>query len=217
MTDTRFVLRVGAIASMAATILLILMILLNSLWGVINPADYAIHGIKETNYAEYKNYVEKLKQDTGIMLSIDTIFIFAWIIAWIGIVSLARIKSKILANTALVIGLIAPLLDLLENGLLTAMIINLRGSDSELMLKTFWVIVSQLSYILTFAAAAVVGVALWNEMTLNRIMCLTGTVFSCAAVLGMYIPGLYLLSFGWYLAWFGCASFLLWRRAGAFS
>ena len=55
--NTRFVLRAGAIVAITATFILILMALLNGVLGLINPADYAIHGIKEKTFSEYMNYV----------------------------------------------------------------------------------------------------------------------------------------------------------------
>lgn len=78
-------------------------------------------------------------------------------------------------------------------------------------MTVLWSIISQLSYLITFAAGTVAAISIWSQKPLDRITFVMGTVLVVPAVLGMYIDELFFITNLWYIGWFGCNCLLLWQ------
>ena len=201
-SSTRYVLRICAIGAGISLLMLIVMVCLVKILHFVSASDIVQNGIP-MDIA----FQGKLIDHTRILTSIDVVFIIGWILSMIGIATLVRTRSKVLGDVALVIGLIAPLLDFTENEILLAMVQYMRYNDT---LKVVWIIIRQFSYLVAFAAAAVIFVGLWSEKKQDRIMCMAGTIPMIPAIFGLYIPWLFFLVIFWYACWFVCVFWFLW-------
>jgi hypothetical protein len=208
--DTGFMLRAGAVAAVAALFFIVLMFVLFSVFHFVSPVEYLT---KELNtYVEYENFFKALETTGSITYAIDTISIIAWIIVWIGLSLLVRSRGHTLANVVLVLGLLAALADFVQNLEILA-VIELRSSDYKELIKAIWRITYQTAHFLTFTAAVVTALGLWNKKPLNLAMAFTGTIFSAAAIFDLYMGLSGFILLGWNLAFLCCAALLMWRGA----
>lgn len=203
-------LRVGAIGSMLATLSLVAMLFISWPFDFSFPGEQFLTGNISLSQSDLAQYVKIIR----VYFALDSLFILAWIVAWLGFTFLIRPRSNILSNIALMLGLIGAFLDFTENEILWALVQGRQWDvPPQIGWLTVWSVTRQLSYWIAFTAATIIAICLWNQKTLDRIMSLIGTLFVALAALGMYIPNLSAISGIWWLVWFGVGSILLYRRA----
>jgi hypothetical protein len=210
--NNRLVLRIGAIgaAAVVVTFIGIAIVMLPLNWEV--PGDKVLTGQLTPTSADFDQYLSI----TSICYVLDSVLIVGWIVSWVGIAILIQPRNKMVGNTTLVLGLIGAVLDLSENSLVWALLEGLQkgvpAPEGSWYYLT-WMVIRQLSYLVTFAASAIAAMGLWSPKPLDRVMSGIGTLLALIALAGLFIPALSLLPNIWWMVWFGCGSLLLWRRA----
>jgi hypothetical protein len=153
---------------------------------------------------------------SALMLSLDSIFIIGVILAWLGLGVLTRERAGKMGWVVVLLGVAGALLDFCENQIGWSMIeVRLLGSSSPIGSAPIYAyyIVSSLSYLFPFTAAALAGVWLWGERPRERLLTLIGTVLMVPALFGLFVPSLYIASYLWFLLWFGIVGVVLFRES----
>ena len=208
--SVRSVLRMGALGAAVAVLMFVALAVLLWPFDFADPTEEILTGQLELSSAGLDRYIAIVPT----YFAIDSLFILGWIVGWVGIAALVRTRNKLLGEIVLVIGLVGPILDFVENEIAWALIAGYRqGMPVQVGWHLGWKIVRQLSYLIPYAAAVVAAVGLWSRKPLDRVMTGVGTVFVAVAVVGLYVPALSMLAYLWWLTWFICAGVLLWRRA----
>jgi hypothetical protein len=202
---TSHILRIGAIGSAAAT--LMLMILAVLLW----PFGWAIPG-EEFLAGQPQVYAGSLDV-LRIYFTVDSVLILGWLVGWIGISMVVRSRHPLIGTTALILGIVGPMLDFAENEMVWVLFEGHLGPSMPAGWYLSWRVVNHLSYLIPYAASMVVAMGLWSRRPLDRVMCIIGTAGAVLATTGLYLPAMSLIADAWWLAWFACGSLLLWQQA----
>ena len=203
--NTSHILRIGAIGS-AIVVLMFVAIAI-----VLLPLDWAVPGDRILS-GQAQLTPERLEILRTAFI-IDSVLIMGWIAGWVGIAMLVRDRNVAMGNIALALGMIGPILDLVENGIVWMLVESPQALPPALSWYLAWKGIRYLSYVVTFAAAVVASMGLWSQKPLDRVMCVIGTVCVAVAVAGLFAPVLSLLPDVWWLVWFAGSSILLWKRA----
>jgi hypothetical protein len=152
---------------------------------------------------------------SALMLSLDSIFIIGVILAWLGLGVLTRERTGTWGRLVPAMGVVGALFDFCENqvgwSMVQARLVEPSMSAEAVPIFAYFV-VSALSYLLQFTAAALAGVWLWGERPRERLLTLAGTVLMVPAIFGLFIPALYIASYLWFLVWFGVVGFVLFQE-----
>ncbi|MBN1429462.1 MAG: hypothetical protein JXB07_13900 [Anaerolineae bacterium] len=202
---TSDILRIGAIGSAIATLTFVAIALLLWPFGWAVPGNDLLSGQPHL----YSGSPDILR----IYFVIDSLLIMGWLAGWIGISMVIRARNAPMGTIALMLGLIGPLLDLAENGMVWMLLESPQGVSTPVGWYLAWQLIRHLSYLISYAAAVVVAMGLWSRKPLDRVMCGIGTAGVVLAITGIYVPAMALISDLWWPAWFACGSLLLWRRA----
>lgn len=213
MNNARLILRMGSIGAMVATLALIGIVLLAGLFDLFGY----IYLIEEILAKKIELPLTDLSRYTAIFqiyMTTDTVFVIGEMIAWVGLAALIQTRAHPLGRVVLVLGLLGASFDFVQNAIEWTLI---RGQHLSVSPQPSWFIawtvVSQLSYLLTYAAVVMAALSLWSKRPLDRVLCVIGGPLTVFAVVGLYVPDWYTLAFLWYLAFFLCVGILLWRRA----
>jgi hypothetical protein len=203
--NTKHVLRIGAIGSAVVVLMLIAIaiVLLPLDWAV--PGDGVLSGQAQLT-PERLNVLQAA-------FTIDSILILGWFAGWAGIAMLVRNRNMFMGNMTFVLGMIGPMLDFAENGIVWTLVESPEVLPPPVSWYLAWKAIRYASYVVTFAAAVVASMGLWSRKPLDRTMCAIGTAGVAVATTGLFVPAFSLLPNVWWLVWFGCGSLLLWQRA----
>lgn len=211
---TRSILRFGALGAAVAFLMLIALAAVVAPIDFVDPAETILLAQLRPVAADLDRYIAVLPT----LYAVDSIFIIGWIVGWLGVAALVRSRNVVLGVVALVLGLIGPVLDFVENGIAWTLIEGHRqGLPVPVAWYLAWSVARHLSLVIPYAAAAVAGVGLWSRKPLDMTVTGVGTVLAVVAIIGTYVPALASISMLWWFIWFFCIGLLLWRRAGEFS
>ncbi|MBN1647334.1 MAG: hypothetical protein JW874_04810 [Spirochaetales bacterium] len=145
-----------------------------------------------------------------VSLIFDFFLISGQILAWLGLSTLLGRKYPRVFTYVIIIGILGPVLDFVQNSMEWALITGIELNVSVQPSWFFgWTVVTQLSFLLTFAGSFACSFMLYESKVLNRLFTAIGTILIVPAVLGLYFSRLCILSLIWYLLWYLCASLLL--------
>jgi len=215
MSGKRHLLSSGAVGALIAVIMLVVMaVFATALW----PLEVEFPGMEilagETpatpdEFIEFANL-------SALMLSLDSIFIIGVILAWLGLGVLTRERAGKMGWLVVFLGVAGALLDFCENQIGWSMVqARLLGSSAPIDAAPIYAyfVVSSLSYLFPFTAAALAGVWLWGDRLRERLLTLIGTVLMVPALFGLFVPSLYIASYVWFLLWFGVVGFVLFQES----
>jgi hypothetical protein len=212
MNNTHLILRIGSIGAMVAVLALIGIVLLAGLFDLFDYTDL-IEGILAKKITLSSMDLPRYTISFRGFLMVDTVFVIGEMVAWVGLAALIQARAHPLGRVVLVLGLLGASFDFVQNAVEWTLI---RGQHLSISPQPSWFIVwmtvSQLSYLLTYAAAVMTALGLWSKQPLNRVLGVIGGPLTVLAVVGLYVSDWYALAFLWYLAFFLCAGILLWRR-----
>jgi hypothetical protein len=124
---------------------------------------------------------------------------------------LVRKRNQFLGNIILVFGMVGPILDFSENEISRALISLCQpGAQVPIDWLVGWRVIRQLSFLIPYTVAILVGVGLWSRNTLDRVTTGIGTIGALIALASEYFFPLVALS--WWPVWFINLGILLWRR-----
>jgi len=147
-----------------------------------------------------------------VLFVLDGIFLLGWILAWTGLAALVSSRDHLRGILVLALGLAGALFDLGENGIILGALQSLEAGNAATGAWTIaWKAVQHLSYWLPFGGALLASGVVWSLGWAGRLTALIGSILLPAAVAGLYLPGLSLLSNAWFLLWFLSLAVLLWR------
>ena len=150
----------------------------------------------------YKSYVSN-------NLTIDSIYLLAHSLMWLGISQMASRRTEYLGKVILVLGLSSAVLDLVENELRWAAMSTLvTGSLPELLY------VFAFSFWLLFLAAIITGIGIVGTSRFGNILAVWSFIGVIAAV-SIYKVG-YLYSFFWLIVWHILCAYFLWSNRAAY-
>lgn len=193
---------VAMLGSASAFALLLVLISMPWPYAFAFPGDAVLTG----EAALPRDQVAGLAQSVRFILDIDTVYILAWIAAWIGISCFAARHNATFGLAALIVGLSAPALDLLENHMILSLLNDhLQGALVDLDRLLLWKAIRGLSYLLTFLAAILVAGALRGARRWDRAASMIAAVLVVPAAAGLFHqawePATILWHLGWFLFW----------------
>ena len=209
---TRVILQMGALGFAVSTVMFFAIVVILIPFNFADPIDEIMAGQVDPATDIFSQYVTILPT----YYAIDNVFIVGWIVGWVGISVLVGKRNRVLGSIILVLGLAGPLLDFLENEI-SWTLISVYEPVTRVPLDWYvgWRIIRQLSYILPYCVAVLVGISLWGEKTLDRVTTGVGLI-GVVALVGMYVPALWVGSHVWWPIWFATLSLLLWQRGKDF-
>lgn len=164
--------------------------------------------------AELAAYISALH----LNYAVDEVFIVCWVLSWVALCLLLREENRSLLVFLLTIGLLGPLFDLIENGLVWKMVALLaHGEGGDLHLLGTWQAVRHLSYVVPFAAGVLLLLALYARGALGGIVVAAAALITAVATLGLYLPALEIASYLWWLLFFLLAAYLQWASGDSAS
>ncbi len=192
------------IPAIGLSLSVILLVFVMFVFPFVNLATRA--GLNFPEAMSLKQYVEQL----AIHYTFDTLFIFAWLIGWTGVVSLVWDNSKLLAILTFSFALAGKLLDFVENSIFWT---QLPGSEQggNMAWLGVWLFISHLSYVLPFGAVVTAGAGLWRGRIFQKAVSAWGMLFFLPAAGSLYYPHLGAVMGLWAFSWFIMASILLWQ------
>ncbi len=209
MTDTRRILRIGALGAGAAVVLLL------ALFAVglsVGDSFAALEGA--TTPADFGAAVDRHAASLKTAMAIDNLFVIGYSTALLGVAVLVRTRARLLGTVALVGALLGGLLDYVENALTVGLIqSHLLGATPQPAWLLTLHVVGQVKFLVAFAAVALLGMGLWSPRPLDRTMSVLALLFPVVGVPGLMVSALAPLTILWMLVLLVCATLLLWRRA----
>ena len=205
---TKVVLQIGALGFAVSTVMFFAILVILSPFDFADPVDEILAGQVDPATDIFRQYMTILPT----YYAIDNVFIVGWVVGWVGVTVLVGKRNRVLGSIILVLGMAGPLLDFLENEI-SWTVISVYEPVARVPLDWYvgWRIIRQLSYIFPYCVAALVGISIWSERTLDRVTTGVGMI-GVVALVGMYIPVLWVGSHLWWPIWFVTLSLLLWRR-----
>jgi hypothetical protein len=214
MDGKRHLLAGGAVGALVAVIMLVVMaVFATGFW----PLEVEFPGLEiltgnvpvtPDEFIEFANL-------SALMLSLDSIFIIGVILAWLGLGVLTRERAGAMGWLVVILGVAGALLDFCENQIGWSMVeVRLLGPTAPVGSEPIYAyfVVSALSYLFPFTAAALAGVWLWGERPRERLLTLVGTVLMVPALFGLFVPALYIASYLWFLFWFAAVGVVLFQE-----
>ncbi len=212
--STKSIFRFGALGAALSFLMLIALAVVVAPIDFVDPAEVILLAQLQPVATDVNRYIAVLPT----LYAVDSIFIIGWIVGWLGVAALVHTRNAVLGVVALVVGLIGPILDFVENGIAWALIEGHRqGLPVPVDWYLAWSVARHLSYVIPYAAVAVAGVGLWSRKPLDMTVTGVGTVLVVVPIVGTYVSALASISMLWWFIWFFCIGLLLWRRAGEFS
>jgi len=207
--ETRFVLRFGALGFVVSVLMFFALVVIVSPFNFADPVYEILTNQVNTTTDTFDQYMKILPA----YYVIDNILIVGWIIGWVGITILVGKRSQTLGIIVLVLGLAGPVLDFLENEI-SWTLISVYQSTASVPTNWYvgWRVTRQMSYILPYSVATLVGIGLWSRQTLDRVVTGVGTIGVAIALMGMYMPAWWLGAQLWWPVWFVCLGLSLWQR-----
>jgi hypothetical protein len=211
MTNLPFLLRIGAISSAVALVMLIVIGIMILPTGLDFPGEEIITGKLDPSSPGSDQYVTTFQ----LTQAFDNVFIIGWFVSWVSVAALVRARSRLLGNVTLFLGLIGgPFLDFVENEIIWAVLQALQlGISPSPDWFLAWKIAHRLSFWLPYTGGVMVAFGIWSGKTLDRAISIAIVFFTALGAVGMHIPPLHLLGSGWFMIWFILSTVLLWRRA----
>jgi hypothetical protein len=204
------VMRAGSIGAGVSVVLLIAMAFVSLPAGMSYPGLEALTGALTLTAEEQTAYLSSMQ----VLYLLDGIFLLGWAVAWVGLAELVSARNRIFGVLTLVFGLAGALCDFCENSIIWSV---LQSGDWGVSSGGDWVIawkaVQHMSYWLPFLGAVLAACGLWSEKALDRLTAAVGGLLVAGAAAGLYFSQLSLLSNLWFLFWFACLAWLLWRRS----
>jgi len=215
MSGKKHLLAGGAVGALIAVIMLVVMaVFATGFW----PLEVEFPGMEilaDTVPVSPDEFIE-FANLSALMLSLDSIFIIGVILAWLGLGVLTRERAGKMGWLVVFLGVAGALFDFCENQIGWSMV-QVRLMDATASINGApiyaYFIVSALSYLFPFTAAALAGVWLWGDRLRERILTLVGTVLMVPALFGLFVPSLYIASYLWFLLWFGVVGVVLFRES----
>ncbi|MBN1882886.1 MAG: hypothetical protein JW885_11980 [Deltaproteobacteria bacterium] len=215
MNGKRHLLASGAVGALVAVIMLVVMaVFAVGFW----PLEVEFPGMEiltgevpmaPDKFIEFANL-------SALMLSLDSIFIIGVVLAWLGLGVLTRERAGKMGWLVVILGVTGAILDFCENQIGWSMVqVRLMGASAPVDAVPIYAyfIISALSYLFPFTAAALAGVWLWGERIRERLLTLVGTVLMVPALFGLFVPSLSVASFMWFLVWFGVVGVVLFQES----
>lgn len=174
------------------------------------PGETLFLGKIQLSEIQMNSYIKYV----SIFLIIDSLFVICWFIGWVGFGSLIKQANRNIGNLILIIGLIAPILDFMENsfiwGILKFLEAGLPVSPEQFTLYTS---VSQLSYLIPFTLGSFTSIYLLKRQLPSILFMIICVGLLIPGIIGIYMPDNFILKIIWFLAFFSTAAFLLISRA----
>lgn len=189
-------------------------LLLLSMFFVRLPANMSYPGLELLlgDLTLSNNEVSSYFRAMQILFVLDGLFLAAQTITWAGFCQLIQPRNPLFSQLALLFGLLGVIMDLSENSIIWAGILNLQ--TGHLLVNGWgiaWKTLQHLSYIFAMIAAAIAGISLWSHKPWERVIGLTGILFSSFAIAGLYLPEISFLADLWYPVWFTSLALLFWN------
>lgn len=147
----------------------------------------------------------------GINYALDTIFIFSWIVSWIGL--FLHFKSLNVKLITLCFGLsfLGALLDITENTISFGLLIgNHKNAESILFIHT---IIRDISFWLPMLGSFILTIIIPQQKSIETLVIKTvGSIGVVFAILGMYIQYFSAIPYYWFGAWFLASALFLFRH-----
>lgn len=193
MADRKFLVRVGALASALAAILLAAQIVVGIM---IGPDAASLESIAPD---AVKKLFSEHAREIQLMMTLDNLFIVAYLAAFVGIAAVSW-ERRAFAILGLSAGIIAGLFDFWEN----STILGFVGQPSLIDLNALLALssITRVKWIGAGVAAASFGVTVWDAPRLNRVTSILFLLFAPIDVWGMIGGAGSLVRIAWMLVVF---------------
>lgn len=191
-----------AIASVLAFLLLLLM---TFTWP---DTGYGLYDVIMQSVDLSQTEKEHFIKQIGINYALDTVFIFSWIGAWVGLfLHFKHIKVKLI-NLCFALSLMGALLDITENSISFSLLIGHYNSPEKFLFLHS--MITDISYWLPMIASFILVIVIPKEKGIpNALLKITGSIGVLFAILGMYIPQLSFFPYYWFCLWFLTSAIVL--------
>ncbi len=204
---TRLVVQVSALGFLVAAVMFFSLAIIWWLFDFIDPIEAILTGQVVPGTDLFQRYLKILP----LYFALDNILVLGWITGWVGIMLLVRKQNHFYGNIVSVLGIAGPILDFFENEISRALIgVCVQSGQAPIDWVVGWRVIRELSFLIPYAAAALVGVGLWSSRTLDRVTTCIGTIGVVIAILGEYFFPV--AAMAWWPVWYINLGMLLWRR-----
>jgi hypothetical protein len=209
MNETKLLLRAGAAGGAVAALLLLVLFVINVTMG----ADLtALEG--GATAAQMTAVYQKQGATLQAAMLTDDLFVIAYTLAFLGVATLAREKSALLARVGLVFALGTAALDFIENAS-TLAFVQAAGAGvaldaTQALLLTF---LNQVKFLSIFLAAPLFAIGVWSAAKLNRALSVLFVLFPIVGVLSFVNPLALIATLVWMFALLALGAVVLWRKA----
>ncbi|MCP5041960.1 MAG: hypothetical protein GY944_13105, partial [bacterium] len=204
------VIRLGSLSFGMGALLLLAMAFAPWPFAFEFPGAVVLSGDVALPAEEFARY----KQAMGWLYALDEAFIATWVVAW-SIVSLEIKKSNAgLGSLLLAVGLLGPLLDIVENGLVWYQLGMIEsGLPPSDALALLWQGIRHTSYVIPFAASLLLFIGLWQCGMIGVASLLCASVVSLLAIVATALPAIAWIADLWWLVFFAAGAWVLWRAS----
>ena len=210
MKNNEKFLRTGAVAAWCSSLLLIVMAFIGFPGGLEYPGLSFLTGQINLSESEASGFFSAL----NMVFILDGVFLTGWIVSWIAVSKLAVNYDRISGAVILFLGAAGAILDFSENSLVFGMVQALKtGSAPGPFEVILWNAVRHLSYWFPFLGAVFMLIVFSVEKMFGWVIITVNAVLLLAAVLGLYIPSLFIASNAWFLILFLQLGFILWKSS----
>lgn len=200
------IIKIGALSAVIATISLVILALLprpfipvDHFSALAQPSFFT-----DEQFAVYKEYVSN-------NLTIDSIYLLAHSIMWVGLANLVATRITSMRSPILTFGLLSAFLDFLENELRWgAITLFSSGGILEPSYAVIWNTILGLSFWMLFVASLFTGLGVAGIFRYGNIVAVWSMIGVIAAS-SIYKVG-FLPSFLWLIIWHALCAFFLWNN-----
>ena len=193
------------IASLLAFILLLVMVFS---WPL---SEYSLNDVILENIKLSNIDKEHLIKLIGVNYALDTIFIFSWIVSWVGLYLHFKTLNVRLIGVCFGLSLLGALLDITENSISFSLLIgNNKNVENSLLIHT---VIRDISYWLPMIASFILVLIIPKGKGFSNLLFkLTGVIGVLFAILGMYIQFFSPFPDYWFGLWPLATAFLLFNN-----
>ncbi len=209
MMNSSRLIRVGALASFAAALLLAFQFVIGA------PLGGSLVLLERSLDANaLASFLRESANTLRWLMMADYAFIISFTIAFVGFAASILAQSRLAAVVALFFALLTTVVDLTENSLTLAAV---TLASTSAMLDTPMLIVlnvlAQLKFLFTYVAATLFAVSIWSPALLNRTVAVLFLIFPLLGVLAVVSVEVGLLRVLWMFVLLIAGGIFLWREA----
>ena len=203
-------LRTGAVAAWVSSLLLVVMAFIVFPQGLEYPGLPFLTGKVSLSEAEASGFFHSL----NIIFVLDGLFLTGWIVSWTAVSKLVISRDRLTGILVFLLGIGGAVLDFSENSLIYGIVRTFKtGNAPGGLVVTLWNAVRHMSYWFPYIGAAFLLFAFPVKRKAVLILLVFNGLLTLFAIIGLYIPGFFIISNAWFLFLFLQLGIILWKSS----